>query len=93
MTMLGSEGFEYDGREYTATLRFAADGAYEGVSSENQPIYPGNGTVLRELSREEATEIWWGLTFQQREVITDRCWEDAKLSEQGADAGTVWAAF
>lgn len=92
--MLGSEGFELDGEEYTATLRFAADGTYEGVAY----ILPfvkldvtGRCHYGAELPRERATEVWWSLTEQQRDVIHQRCLEDAMLSEQDSDE--AWAAF
>ncbi len=88
MTMLGSEGFEFEGEEYTVTLKFEADGTYDGLEG----IYQAGDYGLT-LSRETATAIWWGLTEQQRDVLHERCLENAQLTRQADEGDSVWAAF
>lgn len=93
--MLGSEGFEFEGEEYTVTLKFEDDGTYEGVESIGVPVYSSRMVLVetRPLSRESATTIWWGLTEQQRDVLHERCLEDAQLTRQADEGDSVWAAF
>lgn len=97
MTMLGSEGFEYEGEEYTVTLRFDSEGTYEGVDFLQHITYPpvqgGEAVCMTPVSHNEATAIWWGLTEQQRDVLHQRCLEDAQLSRQADDGDSVWACF
>ena len=103
MSMLGSEGFEFDGDEYTVTLKFDDDGTYDGVDGIAAVRYgtvadTGIGAhvaeiVVTNLGHNEATAIWWSLTEQQRDVLHQRCLEDAQLSRQSEDNDSVWAAF
>ena len=90
MSMLGSEGFEYDGEEYTVTLKFDDDGTYDGVDGVARVMDDNSGIFL---GHNEATAIWWSLTEQQRDVLHQRCLEDAQLSRQSEDNDSVWAAF
>lgn len=96
MSMLGSEGFEYDGEEYTVTLKFDDDGTYDGVDGIAAVSYNHDSVSQPEyapLGHNEATAIWWSLTEQQRDVLHQRCLEDAQLSRQSEDNDSVWAAF
>ena len=94
MTMLGSEGFEYEGEEYTVTLKFDDDGTYDGLDCIIL-VPPGVPCACHgdPLGHNEATAIWWSLTEQQREVLHERCLEDAQLSRQADEGDSVWAAF
>lgn len=93
MTMLGSEGFEYEGEEYTVTLKFDDDGTYDGVDAVELVTNDGPGELKSPLGHNEATAIWWSLTEQQRDVLYQRCLEDAQASRQDVDNDSAWAAF
>lgn len=96
MSMLGSEGIEWEGEEYTVTLKFDDDGTYDGVDRITGPWKPHSAPGWKhaeDLGHNEATAIWWSLTEQQRDVLHQRCLEDAQLSRQAEDNDSVWAAF
>lgn len=98
MSMLGSEGFEFDGEEYTVTLKFDDDGTYDGLDELERVWWSLTDTAIarkesQRVGHNEATAIWWSLTEQQRDVLHQRCLEDAQLSRQSEDNDSVWAAF